>query len=80
MDKDFTALVQMFHAQACIATGRIKNPLSNQTEKNLDQAQMFIDLLSMIEKKTSGNLSGEEEQFLQQALHEVRLYFVEAQK
>jgi tellurite resistance protein len=40
----------------------------------------MIDILSLLEAKTRGNLSAEERQLLEQILYELRLRFVEASK
>jgi len=55
--------------------------MSGQTaEANLPAAQQMIDILSLLEAKTRGNLSAEERQLLEQILYELRLRFVEASK
>jgi len=38
----------------------------------------MIDILSLLESKTRGNLTAEERQLLEQILYELRLRFVEA--
>ena len=38
----------------------------------------MIEILTLLELKTRGNLSAEERQFLEQVLYELRLRFVEA--
>ena len=40
----------------------------------------MIDILSLIESKTRGNLTAEERQLLEQILYELRLRFIDAQK
>jgi hypothetical protein len=40
----------------------------------------MIDILSLIETKTRGNLTAEERQLLEQILYELRLRFIDAQK
>jgi len=44
---------------------------------NLDQARHLIDLLGVLEQKTAGNLSSDEQHLLQQLLYALRLTFVE---
>ena len=72
----FSFLVSTLSTQAMIAMGAIPNPLDNQTEVRLDQAKHFIDTLSMLEKKTEGNLTQEESDLMQAVLHELRLGFL----
>lgn len=62
---------------ALMMLGKIPHPQSGQTMQDLEAARMFIDQLEMLEAKTKGNLSKEEEQLLKQMLTTVRLAFVE---
>lgn len=47
---------------------------------NLGLARYSIDMLELLELKTKGNLEAEEERFLQEMLHQLRLRYVEAAK
>ena len=47
-------------------------------EKNLPAARHTIDLLAVIQEKTKGNLSLEEQRLLENGLTELRFRFVEA--
>ena len=47
---------------------------------NLAQAQEIIDILTMLESKTKGNLTADEETLLQEALYTLRIKFVEQAK
>jgi hypothetical protein len=44
---------------------------------NLTHAQEIIDILTMLETKTKGNLTGEEETLLEEMLYALRIKFVE---
>ena len=46
---------------------------------NLDGAAQMIEILSLLEQKTRGNLTAEERQLLEQVLFELRMRFVEIQ-
>lgn len=77
----FTQLVAMFHAATMQQLGKIKNPMTDAIERNLDAARNSIDILAMLQAKTRGNLSADEERFLKQVLQELRLNYVdESQK
>jgi hypothetical protein len=66
---------------AAVHFGDVPDPVSGQTSPaNLPAAQQMIDILSLLEEKTRGNLSAEERQFLDQILYELRLRYVEASK
>lgn len=73
----FVSLVMMFHSATMQHLGKVKNPLTDKIERDLDQAQMTIDLLEMLSKKTKGNLSENEESYLTNVLRELRLNFVD---
>jgi len=62
--------------QAYVALGLVANPMTNTTEKNLDQAKYIIDTLGMLEEKTKGNRDKDETEILESLLHELRLAFV----
>ena len=61
--------------------GKIKNPVTDKIEKDLNQAQFSIDMLEMFKHKTQGNLTEPEDQFLRKVISELQLNFVaESQK
>ena len=72
---------QMVIQQANLAMmllGKVPHPQTGETTRDLEAARMFIDQLEMLETKTKGNLSREEEQLLKHSLMSLRLAFVEA--
>ncbi len=73
----FTQLVLMFHTAAMQQLGKLKNPLTDALERNLEAAQNSIDLLDMLIEKTRGNLSGEESRLLLQVVQELKLNYVD---
>jgi len=72
----FLALVHSFQSSAMQQMGKIPSPFSGQIERDLDQARLSIDMLEMLEERTSGNLTGEEGRFLKHVLTELRLNYV----
>ena len=48
-----------------------------ETMENLDLARLHIDLLSVLEEKTRGNLTSQESNFLSDLLYQLRLRYVE---
>src|SRR5262245_47838281 len=64
--------------QALIALGALPHPATNQVEKDLDQAKLFIDTLGVLEEKTRGNLSQDEKRQLDAILFDLRMQFIEA--
>jgi uncharacterized protein DUF1844 len=75
----FTAFVLSLASSAAIHFGDLPDPVSGQTaEPNLDGASQMIEILSLLEQKTRGNLTADERQLLEQVLYELRMRFVEA--
>src|SRR6266850_7738594 len=77
----FAAFVLSLAHTSAVHFGDIPDPVSGTTsEANLPAAHQMIDILSLLETKTRGNLTAEERQLLEQILYELRLRFVEIQK
>ncbi len=73
----FFQLISMFHGGAMQHMGKIKNPVSDKIEKDLEQARMSIDVLSLLKEKTKNNLSEQEIKFLDTVLQELQLNYVD---
>ena len=77
---NFVAFVLSLAHTAAVHFGDVPDPVSGaKVEANLSAAQQMIDILSLMEEKTRGNLTAEERQLLEQVLFELRLRFVEIQ-
>jgi len=77
----FVPFVLSLAHTAAVHFGDIPDPVSGHTgERNLPAAQQMIDILSLLEEKTRGNLTAEERQLLEQVLFELRMRYVEASK
>ncbi len=75
----FPMLIQIFSTQAIVAMGLVPTP-DGQTVHELSLARHFIDLLTVLEEKTKGNLTAEEAKFLENTVHELRMAFVEVSR
>ena len=53
---NFPTFVVSLNASALLHLGAIEDPTSGQKAKNLPMAKQTIDILSMLEEKTAGNL------------------------
>lgn len=73
---DLVTLISSFLTQTLLALGLIELPNGRRTF-NLDLAKFNVGLLEVIEAKTRGNLTSEEQETLNQALHQARMAFVE---
>jgi hypothetical protein len=76
----FMYLVGTFQSSAWIALGKMKNPMTDKIERNLEQASYYIDLLGMLQSKTKGNVSEYEEQMLINTVSELKMNFIDEQK
>jgi len=74
----FTNLVLSISTSALIQLGEIEDPVSKQPSKNLPLAKQTIDLIGMLQEKTKGNLTPEEEKILEHILYDLRLRYVKA--
>ncbi len=79
-DQLFIHLVNTFVQSAWISLGKVKNPMNDALERNLDQASYYIDLMDMLQVKMKGNLSEWEEQYIIHSLSELKLNFIDEQK
>jgi hypothetical protein len=73
----FTQLIVMFHAATMQQLGKVKHPVTEKLEKNLEAAENTIDILDMLQAKTKGNLSTDEDMLLTQILQELKLTYVQ---
>ncbi len=62
---------------AMMLLGKVAHPETGQFMQDLETAKMFIDQLEMIEARTKGNLSKQEDALLKQALAALHMAFVE---
>ncbi|MDZ7374433.1 MAG: DUF1844 domain-containing protein [candidate division KSB1 bacterium] len=73
----FLYLVTMFQTAAYQQMGKLKNPLTDKIERDLDQARLSIDILDMLLVKTRGNLDDEEQRHLERVIRELKLNYVD---
>jgi hypothetical protein len=74
----FAQLVVQQSNMAMLLMGKVPHPQTGKTVRDVDAARLFIDQLEMLEAKTKGNLTKEEDQLLKQSLMALRMEFVDA--
>jgi len=79
-DIDFATFVLSMASSAFLHLGQMPHPDTQKAETNLPLAKQTIDILGMLQGKTRGNLSRDEEQLLENLLYDLRLRYVEAAK
>lgn len=77
---DFASLVGTIVTQALLYLGGFPDPQTGRAIVSLEHAKFHIDLLAVLQAKTKGNLSTDEDTDLSQALNELRLRFVDISK
>lgn len=72
----FEMMIEQYVTQILLALGAIEHPATGQRQRDLELAKHYIDLLAILETKTKGNLSKEEEELLSTALYQMRMNYV----
>lgn len=73
---NFATFAVSLNASALLHLGAIEDPATGKTNKNLPMAKQTIDILSMLEQKTAGNLTKDEENLLKNILYDLRIIYV----
>ena len=77
---DFATFILSLNHSALLHLGEAPDFESGKVEKNLPLARQTIDLIAMLEDKTKGNLTGDEERLVGQILYDLRIRYVEQSK
>lgn len=75
---DFNTFVLSLSTSALMHLGKL--PGAEDHTVNLALAKQSIDCIALLEEKTKGNLTGEEERLIGEILYDLRLRFVAAKK
>jgi hypothetical protein len=77
---NFNSLIFSLSSSALLNMGDIAEPQTGERKKDLPMAKYSIDIISMLQEKTKGNLTEEEHKFLDNILADLRLRYVKAAK
>ena len=78
---DFAGFVLSLATTAAVQFGDIPDPNTGErAEPNLPAAGQMIEILTMLQAKTKGNLLPSESQLIDDLLYELRMRFVQAQE
>lgn len=77
---DFSTFILSLSHSALMHLGEAPDPESGQLGKNLPLARQTIDLIAMLEEKTKGNLTGDEERLIGQILFDLQIRLSELSK
>jgi hypothetical protein len=73
----FISLVMMLASAAWQQLGKVPSPVSGKQEKELQHAQVTIEMLVMIRDKTKGNLSPDEEKLVNNTISDLQLNYAD---
>ena len=74
---NFASFVLSISSSVLLHFGDVPDPISGRQERNLPMAKQTIDILGILKEKTTGNLDKEEEQLLDNLLHDLRLKYIQ---
>ncbi len=77
---DFTTFILSLSSSVLMHLGELPGPQQGQPARDLPMAKHTIDLLSLLQEKTRGNLSADEDSLLESLLYDLRLRYVELAK
>ncbi|MFZ0613492.1 MAG: DUF1844 domain-containing protein [Desulfobacterales bacterium] len=73
---NFPTFILSLNASALLHLGAIEDPETGRPSRNLPMAKQTIDILNMLEEKTRGNLTRDEENMLKNILYDLRIAYV----
>ncbi len=77
---DFSSFLFSLATTGMIHLGEIPDPTTQKRSENLAAAKQMIDILTMLQNKTKGNLTSEENQLLENLLYELRMSYLNKSK
>ena len=72
----FVNFLMSIASNAASALGMMEHPVTHQREVDLELAKHWIDVLGMLQQKTKGNLSKQEDQIIESFLSDLRMQYV----
>jgi hypothetical protein len=75
---NFNSLIFSLSSSALLHFGEIADPHTGEKKKDIALAKHSIDMIAMLREKSKGNLTEEEEKFLDSILTDLRWRYVKA--
>lgn len=75
---NFNSLIFSLSSSALLNFGEIADPQTGEKKKDLTLAKHSVDVIAMLQEKTKGNLTDEEQKFLDSILTDLRWRYVKA--
>lgn len=80
LEASISVLIMSIGSSAAVSLGLSPNPQSGKIEKDRDMARFNIDLLVVLQQKTKGNLSEDENGLLSNIVSDLQMKFVQMEK
>lgn len=77
---NFPNFVLSLMTQTLMHLGEIPDPMTQKAHRDLGLAKQTIDLIALLQAKTKGNLSADEDQLLAEVLYKLRMLFVDVSR
>lgn len=74
----FTTFFMALNSSALYHLGELADPVHGKRQKDMLLAKHTIDTMSMLQAKTSGNLTQEEMELVENSLYDLKMRFVKA--
>jgi len=74
---DFVTFVLSLSTNAMVSLGLLPRSGEGEKKRDLPLARQTIDILALLQEKTRGNLTGEEERILDSVLYDLRMTYVQ---
>jgi len=74
---DFVTFILSLSTNAMVSLGLLPRPDTGDKKRDLPLARQSIDILALLQEKTRGNLTGEEERILDSVLYDLRMTYVQ---
>lgn len=78
IEATFIQFIGGFAVQTLIHLGKMSNPISGETAVDLANAKYSIDIMGILQEKTRGNLTTDEDEYLSNLLRDLRMEYVAA--
>ena len=72
----FVSFVMSIASNAASALGMMEHPVTHLREVDVELGKHWIDILGMLQKKTAGNLTSQEQRMLEGLLADLRMQYV----
>jgi hypothetical protein len=73
---DFPSYILSYYTQGLVLLGEVPSPYSGKKEEDVEACRHTVEILAMLQEKTKGNLSKDEEQLLENVLYELRMKYM----